>query len=124
MKNRIIVTLLLGLSAFGSYASDTYRIVNPYESMDPWKPTKGELELRRNDWTTAMERRNEIEATRKRMGIPITDAQYQKEWNAADNISHRALIRSLDAHYFAQPKFPRIERLRDRFSGWIASWYR
>lgn len=134
MKNRIAKASVLGImivAASITHASDTYRIVNPYESMDPWKSTKGEVKLRKKHLrTTTQQLLGPV--TQKFMAVPAKDvrlksARYQAaliENDSAYERQKRAFSNYMNARYYAQPTFPRIEQLRDRFSNWITSRYR
>lgn len=131
----MIIALLLGLSV-SIHCSDAYDPLNPHESMYPWKSTKSQIAMHKKRLNTAQEHNREAferykAAPRLAVARKTASAADLKEYHAAtdawarkDAEQLRAYRRYENARYYAQPAFPRIERLSDRFSNWVASWYR
>jgi hypothetical protein len=121
MKNHIIIALI-GMSAVSVYAGDAYDVVNPHESMNPWKPTKGEVRMRERRmkaYYNAMEK--------KRANLNSVE-QYYKDQESMPKFKRleRNYQNTFDAYHnsrFGRPTFPRIEKARESLSAWLVSWY-
>lgn len=95
--NHIAMLLLVGLSASGAYAADERYITNPYESMNPWTPTKGELKIRKKRLAAANRRFDAVHE--KLMATPATDAQYGTvldEWGAFEGQTNSCILEPLE----------------------------
>ncbi len=123
MKNRIIMAVLIGLSAVGIYAGDAYDVMNPREVMNPWQSTKGEVRMREkrmqayyNDMQKKLAHLNSVQQYYKQQELmPKFNRLEQNYQNAFDSYYNSE---------FGRPSFPRIERARASLGSWLSSWYR
>jgi hypothetical protein len=124
MNIRLLVALSMGAIATGAYAAgDAYDVMNPHESMNPWKATKGELRMCEKR-VKAYERFLE----KKGFGYYWTPQDFRVMPNQDGNITpagakwYHLQNDWRNKYYFSEPKFPRVKWARKSLRLKLDSW--